>query len=302
MKPAPTRRFVAAALFSLGVLTIGETLLAGEPSASPAPRTVNGITQPSEQRKLVFAAQQIVRNMMVKEGDAVTKGQLLAKQDDEAELLELDKLKIEAESNARIEAAVADFKAKTLKFKRLSEALVKGAANQGEVDEAEADMVTREKQLKVAQEEQEQAKIKFHQQQVRCDRMQLKSTIDGLVQKIYLGEGEFNDPQRQDGAVFVVQNDPLKIEIRELKTRQVAMLKKGDKLQVRYVDDAPDAWQAAEVTFIAPMADAMSDTQIVQLSLPNPKNRSSGLHVAVKLTPELIKTGPSDEETATLTQ
>jgi multidrug efflux pump subunit AcrA (membrane-fusion protein) len=263
---------------------------------------VNGITQPCEQRKLVFPAQQIVRNMMVKEGDPVKKGQILAKQDDEAELLEAEKLKIEAESEARIEAAQADLKAKTLAYNRKKTAFEKGASTQGEVDEAEADMVTREKQLKVAQEERDAAKIKYKQQLVHCDRMQLKSTIDGFVQKIFLGEGEFNDPQRQDGAVFVVQNDPLKIEIRELKTRQVAILHKGDKLQVRYIDDAADAWQPAEVTFIAPMADAMSDTQIVQLSLPNPKNRSSGLHVAVKLTPELIKTAPNDEETAGLTQ
>src|SRR5206468_4064131 len=138
-------------------------------------------------------------------------------------------------------------------------------ANLGKLDEAEADMVTREKQLKVSRDEFAQAKLKYEQQKVRCDRMQLKSTVDGSVQKIYIGAGEFNDPQRQDGAIFVVQNDPLKIEIRELKTRQVATLHKGDKLQVRYVNDAPDAWQEAEVTFIVPMADAPSDKQMVQL-------------------------------------
>ena len=129
--------------------------------------------------------------------------------------------------------------------------------------------------------------------------MQLKSTVDGFVQRIYIGEGEFNDPQRQEGAIFVVQNDPLKIEIRALSTRQVATLTKGDKLQVRYVNDAPDAWQQAEVTYIAPMAESGSDTQIVQLSQPNPKKRSSGLHVAVRLTPELIKAAPSEETALT---
>ena len=213
---------------------------------------------------------------------------------------ELARLAIDKDSRARIEAAEADLKAKTLKYNRLKDALLKGAANQGEVDEAEADMITRDKQLKVAKDEFAQAKFKYEQQMVRCDRMQLKSTVNGSVQKVFIGEGEFNDPQRQDGAIYVVQNDPLKIEIRELKTRQVATLRRGDKLEIRYLNDGPAAvWQQAEVSFIAPMADAPSDKQLVQLSLPNPQNRSSGLHVEVKLTPKLIETAPSDETALT---
>jgi RND family efflux transporter MFP subunit len=299
MKSASIGRCVKAAVSCLVTMNLAAAVRAAEPTASTTIRTVVGITQPSEQRKLVFPAQGIVKEMLVKEGDEVKKGQLLAKLDDEADLKELSRLKIDAESVARIEAAEADLKAKTLKFERLKKAAASGAAGQGEVDEAEADMITRDKQLKVAKDEFAQAKFKYEQQLVRCDRMQLKSTVNGSVQKVFIGEGEFNDPQRQDGAIFVVQNDPLKIEIRELKTRQVATLRRGDKLDVHYVNDAPEAWQQAEVTFIAPMADAPSDKQMVQLSMPNPKNRSSGLHMEVKLTPKLIETAPSDETALT---
>jgi RND family efflux transporter MFP subunit len=291
------RSLAATFLVMSAMVGFAEWAQSAEPSAPVGAevRTVTGITQPEAQRKLVFPAQGNVREVMVKEGDAIKAGQVLAKLDDEADLAELARLKIDAESRARIEAAEADLKAKTLKYNRLIEAQKKGATTQGEVDEAEADMITRQKQLKVSQEEYEQAKLKYQQQKIRCDRMELKSTVDGFVQKINIGAGEFNDPQRQEGAIFVVQNNPLKIEIRELTTRQVATLNKGDKLQVRYMNDDPNAWQPAEVTFIAPMADAGSDTQLIQLSLANASNRTSGLHVAVKLTPEMMKAAPVDE-------
>jgi HlyD family secretion protein len=300
MNLARIGRILAASVFSITCLGLTAGTFAAEPAAGAnEPRTVMGITQPFAQRKLVFPSQGIVREVTVKEGDVVKTGQVLAKLDDEADLKELARLKIDAESKARIEAAQADLKAKTLAYERKRKALEQGAATQAEVDEAEADMITRQKQLTVSQDEFAQAKLKYEQQLVRCDRMQLKSTVDGSVQKLFIGAGEFNDPQRQDGAVLVVQNDPLKIEIRELTTRQAATLHKGDKLEVRYLNDAPTAWQQAEVAFIAPMAESGSDTQIVQLALPNPANRASGLHVAVKLTPELIKAAPVDETALT---
>jgi len=114
------------------------------------------------------------------------------------------------------------------------------------------------------------------------------------VQKINLGAGEFSDPQRQEGAVYVVQNDPLKIEIRKFTTLQVSTLKKGEHLPVRYVNDKDERWMDAEVTYIAPMAEGGSNMHFVQLTLPNPENHQSGLPVAIKLPQKLIDTAPKD--------
>jgi len=61
-------------------------------------------------------------------------------------------------------------------------------------------------------------------------------------------------------------------------------LKIGDKLPVRFVNDTADAWQEATVSYIAPRAIAAGDVQEVYLALPKPHRRSSGEHVAVKLT------------------
>src|SRR4051812_31127194 len=99
-----------AAISCVVLMNLTVSLRAAEPAQSTTTRTVVGITQPSEQRKLVFPAQGIVKEMLVKEGDEVKKGQLLAKLDDEADQKELARLEIDAKSQARIEAAEADLK------------------------------------------------------------------------------------------------------------------------------------------------------------------------------------------------
>ena len=116
-----------------------------------------------------------------------------------------------------------------------------------------------------------------------------------IVQKLNFNVGEMSDPQNKDGAIVVVKNDPLYVEIRGLTTMQVSTLKKDDKLQVRYLNDAPDAWKEATIDYITPVADAGADRQLVRLSLPNPDGRAAGLRMELKMTKQLQDTAPKDD-------
>src|SRR3954453_22174522 len=278
MTSSRTCRLAAATLSVLaGISFLGQPARAQVPAAaSNSPEAVptvssNGIvtieanTVPSEERKIAFAGQGIVKDVMVKEGDPITVGQVLAKQDDEADQAELQRLAIDANSTSRVEAAEADLKAKTAKYKRLKEALDRHASNAGEVEEAENDMVRADKQLAVSHEELDQAKLKYREQQIKCDRMQLKSPVNGFVQKLVLGAGEYSDPQRQEGAAYVVQNDPLKIVVTKFTTLQVSTLKQGEKLEVRYLNDKQEKWLPAEITYIAPYADGGTNMHFIHL-------------------------------------
>jgi hypothetical protein len=100
------------------------------------------------------------------------------------------------------------------------------------------------------------------------------------VQQINLGPGEMSDPQNRDGAVIVVKNDPLWIDV-HLPTSQSLKLEMGETLQVRYADGGE--WQPAKIIFFAPKVDAASDTQHVRLEMPNKANKASGLQVLVQL-------------------
>jgi RND family efflux transporter MFP subunit len=310
-RPRPPRnRWLAAILASavaLGVLTAGPVARAQNAAgssnssmSSAAIATVDATTEPMQTSKLAFPVLGIIKAVAVKDGDVIKKGQVLMQQDDEQDLNELEQLKQQAESNTKVEAAEADVRAKQARYDRVKKIFDEGNGSQSEVEEAENDLVNRQKQLQFAKEEKQIAGLKAAQQQIKIAKMKLVAPFDGAVQKVVAQLGESVGPQSQDGAIQIVNNDPLKVVIRKFSTLQASTLKLGQKLPVRFINDGPNGkWQDAEVSYIAPQALA-GDVQEVFLSLPNQTGRSSGEHVAVRLTPELIKATPKDDVTVGL--
>lgn len=253
-------------------------------------QVINAYTQPSKRLELAFNGLGVIQEVMVKEGDAVKVGQPLIAQDQEIEALELERLKSEADSKARVEAAEADLNVKKKVFERKSKA-GPGVYNLAEIEEAELDVTFRDKQLLIAMLENSQNKIKARQQQAKLDRMKLTSKIDGLVEKIEVWEGEMSDPSK--AAIIVVKNDPMYVLLKDLNTRQVSRLSVGEVLEVKYPDEP--TWQKAKIIFISPVADAASDRQFVRLEMPNQDNRATGLPIQVKLPPRLQEAQASDK-------
>ncbi|MBC8108588.1 MAG: HlyD family efflux transporter periplasmic adaptor subunit [Anaerolineae bacterium] len=279
MSPAGIFRWVAVST----VATLA--LAAGAPAQSQTrSNEVGGVTRPSQERKLSFSTQGVVAQAPVKEGDLIKTGEIILVQDDVIDKKELDRLELTANSTARVEAAEADLKVKQAVLKRKTDAGA-GGFNEAEIEEATNDVTLREKQLQVAKEDQQEARIKMEQQAQKVKRLSLASPIDGIVEKLVVNVGEWADPQSRDGAAVVVTNDPLFLEVRELKSSQVAQLKVGQKVQVRYADDAdkPENWQQAEVFYFAAVSDAQADTRLVKLRLSNPTGRPAGLWMVVKL-------------------
>ena len=64
-----------------------------------------GVTRPSQERKLSFSTKGVVAQAPLKEGDAVKTGQVILVQDDVIDKKELERLELNANSNARVEAA-----------------------------------------------------------------------------------------------------------------------------------------------------------------------------------------------------
>ncbi|MGH7179272.1 MAG: efflux RND transporter periplasmic adaptor subunit [Tepidisphaeraceae bacterium] len=281
------------------ILSLVATTSAPAPAQS-ASGMATAITRPSEERKLTFPGMGIIADVEIKEGDQVKSGQVLIVQDDYIDQKEHDRLLLEANSTARIEAAEADLKVKKSEYARKKKMFDEGAGNTAEIEEAENNAILREKQLMVAREDQAQARIKVEQAAGRVDRMHLKSPIDGIVAKVVVNVGEMSDPQNKEGAVIVVKNDPLYVEIRDLSTKQAAKLTMGQKLKVRYTDDpdAPENWQEGEVFFFSPVAESTAETRMVKLRLANPSGRPAGLWMVVKLPDDLAGADHAPDRTA----
>jgi RND family efflux transporter MFP subunit len=243
-------------------------------------QSVEAITRPSADVALSFVRAGQVAEVLVKEGDAVEAGQLLARQDDTAEQIQLAQLKAEAEDTVRVEAAEAQLAQKREDLKKLEWAQKEGAATEWEVAHARLEVRIGELSLELARFEREQAGRKFEEAKAQLERMRLCSPVAGLVEEVKVEPGEAAEPMA--AVIRVVKIDPLWVEVpaplvqgRRLRAGQAAAVAfPGEEISV-----------SGKVVYMAAVADAASDTLSVRVEVPNPSGRPAGERVEVTFEP-----------------
>jgi RND family efflux transporter MFP subunit len=248
--------------------------------------TETGITKPSVHSKLGLNQLAVIREIPVKEGQAVKKGDLLLQQDDRPERAELKALELDANSDVEIRAVEADLALKKVQLKRVEELAAKGSSTPIELEKAQVDVVYGQAQVDLAKQKQQTKKYEAEKQGYRVEQMTLLSPLDGFVEDIAVSVGEVTDPQKP--FMTVVQLDPLWIEF-WLPTSQSMKLKVGQTLDVRYYGE--EQWLPAKLILRAPVAEAAAGKQKLRLELKNPNNVDAGQQVQIKLPPELGVTG-----------
>jgi RND family efflux transporter MFP subunit len=270
----------------------GGSAFGAEPGAND--KVVTAYTQSSERAKLAFRQMGLALEVPVKEGDRVKAGQVLIQQDDRLEKKQYESLKMQGESELKIEAQAKDLALKETELKRLTGLRTKNVVSQVELERAQLDRDLSEAQLKVAREEKEVKRLDAESMAVRLEQMKMRSPFDGEVEKIDSKVGEATDPQKP--SLIVVKNDPLWIIV-NLPNRVTDNLKTGDALDVRYSDKDDAAftekqpWMKAEVSFLSPSGDAGALKRLVRLTLPNGGGTSSGREIQIRLPERLFVSG-----------
>ena len=265
----------------IAVLTIGGSTLWAQATTAASQPLYPGVTRPSEERALSFSFPGVIKDVLVKEGHKVKAGEAILRLDDRLDRNMLAQFSIEADSPLKVEYAAKSRDQKQVRLKRVLELRALDAASPLEVEEAELNADLAVTQLKLSEEESQTAKLKAAGQRIKVELATLSSTIDGVVQRINVKEGEYADPQQsQRPAVVVVKNDPLKVEV--FVSIAVAMtLKDGQELEVAYAGDK--TFNKAKISYFDPVADAGSGMRRVWLEMANPENRESGLQVNVRV-------------------
>jgi RND family efflux transporter MFP subunit len=243
-----------------------------------ADRTFPGVTKPSESRDISFNGPGVVSLLSVKEGDAVQAGQSLIDQDDSVEEANLAAVLVDATSDVQVDAAKAKLAYAEEEQRRKQRLSDEHAIGESELEEAKLDVIMAQKQVELAEQEKHQKALEANEDKAKISLKHLVSPITGSVLKINTHVGE--TPAADKPVLTVVRNDPLWVET-DLPTQQVKQVKLGQTMDVRYGGD--QNWQSASVIFIAPEADARSDTQKIRMELGNPTHRDSGLQVEVKV-------------------
>jgi len=250
---------------------------------------VEAITRPSGDVTLAFVRPGRIAEVRVADGQAVRAGQVLVRQDDAAEQLQLTQLKAQAEDTIRIDAAAAQLAQKRVELQRVQALAERNAATQWELSLARLDVTIAELSVKLAEFQQQQARGAYDEARAQVDRMRLVSPIDGRVERVLLEAGEAADAL--EDVVRVVQIDPLWIDVpvplseaRTMKLDQPARVSFSPRAAASRdaaVSAAPANAANGRVIHIAAVADAASDTLTVRVEVPNPASRPAGEHVRV---------------------
>jgi len=244
------------------------------------PRPIEAITRPSANVVLKFTRPGLVAKVLVKDGDAVKVGQVVAQLDDAAERMQVAQLKAQAEDDTRVEAAKAQLRQKELDLKKYEDAAAAGrAVTKMEVEHAKLDVTIAVLSLKLAEFQQSQDKRKYEEARVRLDRMRMISPIDGTIENLAVEQGESVDALEE--VLRVVKIDPLWINV-AVPMSQARTLKKGDPAMVTFPGAGAGGKQVAgKIIHMPSEADSASNTLKIRVEVPNPTARRAGERVSV---------------------
>lgn len=228
--------------------------------------SVVGVTEPGEQIDLSFPEAGVIRNIAVKEGEVVEKGQLLAQLDCRVHEAQLEIAKMRATSTAAVQSATATVGMRQRRFEQLEALAQNDRANADELSRARADHEIALADLQLAREAALESQLEGQQIEAQIEQRTLRAPFDGVVARVHEEIAASVSPQ-EDPVVTVVNLAELDLVV-HIDHRRLDGLKIGAEVKVEALDRPVTG--TATIAFISPVVDAPSGTARVRLSLPNP--------------------------------
>lgn len=242
---------------------------------------VEAITKPSADISLSFVRGGNVAEVLAKVGDMVEVGEVMARQEDEVEKLQLLQWEEKAKNRTKIEAVKAELAQKRKDLEKYSWAQIEGAVTDWEIDHAKLEILTAKITLRQAELDYKQAKLQRDELRAQIKLLTIKSPISGLVEEVLIEKGESAQPLNP--VLRVVKINPLWIDV-PLPISYGVHVKNGQEVTVRLSEDKSVLAMAddgAKVINISAVADAASDTLRVRVECPNLQARPAGERVTV---------------------
>jgi len=284
MRPFPQSRPLAVGVI---VALAAAGFLAAQPPPATTPaaassNTFEGFTRPSLEVTVGSRVEGIVAEVLVKEGQAVRKGDVLVRLDDSIEKLEVALSRLQAEADQNLEGVRLIAKQKETELERGKNLKDKGTLTGVEYEQLELQLKVAQLNVAIAESKQQAAKLQLEKDLMRLAQREIRSPADGIVTRLYKDPGEA--VERLEKVAEVVQLSPLEIVLNvPVATR--GRYKVDQAARVRLAD--ADDWHVATVTMVDPVVDFASDTYRVKVRLPNDGGKlQAGLRVTVDLGPQ----------------
>ncbi len=236
------------------------------------------VIEPYMTVELSSPVQGVLEEVLVKRGDSVKKGQVVARLKSGVEQAGVNLAKARAESITEIKVNTEKYELSKRSLKRSEELFQKQLIAPNEHDEALTTVVVGELEVLLATESNHIAQLELERAIEVLKLRSIISPIDGIVVERYKSPGEFIEDQP---LLKLAQVDPLNVEV-IIPLYWLGTIKKGMTVQVYPEKPVKGSYQA-KVVIVDSVVDSASGTFGVRLELPNNKNRiPAGLTCDVK--------------------
>jgi len=239
---------------------------------------VQAVTMPSAEVTLSFVVSGKIADILVKEGDTVEKGALLAALHDNPERIQTEQLKVQATDKTRILSAQAELAQKMVDLEKFEAASQKGAVSEWEVAQMKLSVQMAKLALRAAKIEHEQFQRQYSQAVQQLKRMRIVAPIPGRVEKLFVEAGE--GVEKLGPVVVLVRTDPLWLDV-PVPLPQAKRMAVGQRAAVLFPGNPTATSGDGRIVYISSVADAASDTLRVRVEVGNSSDRPAGERVTV---------------------
>jgi RND family efflux transporter MFP subunit len=234
--------------------------------------------------KLSSSTQGTLSRILVKRGDHVKSGQVVAELESDVEQAMYEAADLRAKSDAVIRAREAEKVNAERKLERQRQLMAKSVISPQILEDAETAAVVAKFAGEQAKLDQQLAASETKRLQATIERRTVRSPVDGVVTKIDLHEGNSADPPVT--LATIAENRPLLVEI-YLPIDVYPYVQIGMNLEVRPQDPIGGTYVASILTK-DPQIDSASGTFRVTLKLPNIDEAiPAGIRCTARLTKEI---------------
>jgi len=250
---------------SLGVL------LAGSAAAQDAKNEFDCLIEARQQVDVRASAEGVIESVLVRRGDKVKKGDLLAKLSSGPELATVNLARSRSTMEGEIKAAEARVDLAKKKWERADELHKRNFISANAKDEAEAELRLATEQARALQESRQLAELELKRAEEVLLQRSVRSPVNGVVVSLLLKPGELASSNQKDPILKLSEIDPLHVEL-VLPVKEYGRIKRG-QIALIIPEQPIGGTYHAKVDVVDSTVDAASGTFGVRLLLPNPKDR-----------------------------
>ena len=233
------------------------------------PQTFDCLLEPNLRLRLATPVAGVIREVTVDRGDAVGKGQIVARLESAIEEANVELSLASSQNDSTVKGRRARLEFLERKRNRIRTLQGRGAASEAALDEVESDVRVAGQDLREAEFSLRTAKLEHKRAAELLRQRSIASPIDGVVVERSLGSGEY--AYEQAPIMTVAQIDPLNVEV-YLPFSHFSTVAIGTRAVVRPEEPVGGAYPAI-IEVIDPVFDARSGTFGIRLKLPNPDRR-----------------------------